>query len=252
MVSISKKKRQPIWSAQEVMVSTDANGRTVIFHIPSGTYLGLDAAASQIVDLLNRYPDLESAARELANRFGISEAQARNDVGLVIDAVGTLSAPRTKRGRLPSYSGARSVFAAWRRQKWPFRLLIVKVTAVVVVVEVGLKVTDVATLAERMKVPLATESASSTVVPLEHLRELGEHEQRLYLALRWVMDRWLYDGTCLRRSLTLGWFLRREHPVLRLGMTNENDAVAHAWIEVGGKSIDSQSVTMDFTTFSTG
>lgn len=143
-------------------------------------------------------------------------------------------------------AGLRVVTRSWWRQAWRYRWACVEVTLVVIAIEIGLKVTDVAHLARWMGVPLSTEHVPPPAIGPDDVSGLTEHEQRLHWALCWVMARWIYDGTCLRRALAFGWVLRRRSPVLRLGMLDEVGVVAHAWIEVEGTVFNAQPVTGTF------
>jgi hypothetical protein len=183
----------------------------------------------------------------LSRRFGISLEQALGDVGAVVAAVKGMSAPRTSRGRRPTVAGVRVVTRSWLRQSWRYRLAIFEVALVVAVIEIGLKLRNVSQLARLMGVPLATSESPQPAIGPDDLRGLTEREQRLYWAMSWVMARWLYDGTCLRRALVLGWFLRRRQPVLRLGMLDHDATIAHAWIEVGDRAFNAQPVTSIFS-----
>jgi hypothetical protein len=117
-----------------------------------------------------------------------------------------------------------------------------------VAVEIGLKCTDITRLARWMGVPLATDTVAPPAIGPDDLSILTERERRLHWAVYWVMARWLYDGTCLRRALAFGWILRRRAPVLRLGMLDDQGTLAHAWIEVEGRAFNSQPVTSTFAT----
>jgi hypothetical protein len=203
----------------------------------------LDRSAARIVDLLNEDPDPAHAASLLADRFGISRSQALTDVGGVIAAVKGLSAPRISRGRRPTIAGVRVVTRSWWHQSWRYRFTTVEVALVVMAIEVGLKVTDLSHLARWLGVPLATDQTSPPALAPDDLSGLSEHEIRLNWAIHWVMARWLYDGTCLRRALAFGWFVRRHHPVLRLGMLDHDSVIAHAWVEVDGKAFNAQPMT---------
>ncbi len=198
--------------------------------------------------MLNEDPDPERAAAALAERFGIPAGQAFDDVVAIVREVGRLSVSRGSRIRRPTIRGCRAVARSWWRQHWRYRVLIVEVTLVVIAIEIGLKLSNIARLARAAGVPLATHHAAPPIGAPDDLSSLCEHEQRVYWAVCWVMDRWLYDGTCLRRALAFGWFLRRRHPVLRLGMLDEHGTVAHAWIEVEGVAFGAQSVTRAFAT----
>jgi hypothetical protein len=237
---------QGVWSAREVITSLNSRGETILLHIPSGTYLGLDPTAARIVALLNENSDPNNAAAVLSNQFDISFTQALDDVIAVVVSVNDLAARRVSRLRRPSVAGTYIVFRAWWRQSRRYRLATLQVALMVMFVEVGLKVTDVARLARWMHVPLATDDSPLPAPGPDDMSGLSERELRVYWAINWVMVRWLYDGTCLRRALTFGWFLRGRHPVLRLGMIDEGDSMAHAWIEVEGRAFNSQTVTGSF------
>jgi hypothetical protein len=224
----------------------DAAGDTILLHIPSGTYLGLDRSAARIVELLNDDPDPRRAAAVLSEQFGIPFEQAFGDVSSVVAAVRGMSATRNSKGRRPTVAGVWVVTRSWWGQSWRYRWASLEVSLVVIAIEIGLKVTDVGHLARLMRVPLSTEESPSPAIGPDDVSGLTEHEQRLHWALYWVMNRWLYDGTCLRRALAFGWLLRRRGPVLRLGMLDEAGTIAHAWIEVEGMVFNAQPVTGTF------
>ncbi len=238
--------RKGAWSARDVVSTVDASGRTILLHLRSGTYLRLDRSAARIVDLLNEVPDPRHAAEALSRQFDVPFEQALGDVGAVAAAVQEMSAPRTNRGRRPTVAGLRVVIQSWWRRPARFRWTIVQVTLVFVAIEVGLKTVRVSRLAGWMQVPLATDQSPPPLAGEDDLTGLSAADHRAYEAIRWVLSRWLYDGTCLRRALALGFFFRRRHPVLRLGMIDDAGAVAHAWIEVGGRTFDTQAVTGTF------
>lgn len=60
-----------------------------------------------------------------------------------------------------------------------------------------------------------------------------------------VMRRWPVDGTCLRHSLIAGQRLRRLSPELVIGVrrTEQGAVEAHAWLQIGGVSLDPASET---------
>jgi hypothetical protein len=239
--------RKRAWSARDLVSSVDASGETILLHLRSGTYLSLDRSAARIVDLLNDDPDPGHAAEALSRQFGVPFEQALADVGAVVAAVQGLSAPRTNRGRRPTVAGVRVVTQSWWRMSTRYRSTTVRVTLVVVAIEVGLRMVSVARLARWLRVPLDTDQSPPPLTGPDDLDGLSDAEERAHWAVRWVLARWLYDGTCLRRALALGFFLRSRHPVLRLGMVDEAGGVAHAWIEVGGRAFDTQPVTGTFS-----
>jgi len=239
--------RERAWFARDIVTSVDSTGERVLLHLPSGTYLGLDRSAATIVDLLNESPDERQAASALVEKFGIPYERALGDVGAVVAAVQGLTAQRVNRGRRPTVAGVRVVALSWWRLSWSYKWTAILATGVMVVVEVGLKLVGLSRLARWMGVPLATDQTVPPVAGPDDLGILSGSEERAYWALGWVLARWLYDGTCLRRALALGWFLRRRGPVLRLGMIDGVGPVAHAWIEIEGRAFNSQPVRGTFS-----
>jgi hypothetical protein len=231
-----------------VVVTEDADGGTVLLHLPSGTYLSLDRSAARIVRLLGEDPDPLHAAQVLSRRFDVPLDRTLTDVQAVIDAVGDMSASRTGSGRRPTVAGVASVLRSWwRLPAGSYRLAAVQATLVVMVVEVGLRLVDLDRLSRWMQVPLATDPMPAPASGPDDLTVLSDREVLLHGAVAWVLARWLFDGTCLRRALTFGWFVRRHRPVLRLGMTADDGSVAHAWIEFDGRAFDAQPVSGTFT-----
>jgi hypothetical protein len=70
--------------------------------------------------------------------------------------------------------------------------------------------------------------------------ELSTSVRRQLRCARRVTDRWRFSrGPCLRRSLVAGHLIRRERPVLRLGVTDRDGTLgAHAWLEIGGRPLE--------------
>jgi hypothetical protein len=198
------------------------------------------------VNLLNLDPDPERVASALSKQYGIALPQALSDVRAVVSSVRNLGAVRENKGRHPTVAGVTHVARSWWRQPWTLRLTIFEVTLVVAAIEVGLKLTDVSRLGSLLGVPLGTDEVPPPAAGPDDLSGLSERKRRAYWSVDWVMQRWLYDGTCLRRALALGWMLRDRHPVLRLGMIDNAEMVAHAWIEVDGKAFGAQEVKSAF------
>ncbi len=71
---------------------------------------------------------------------------------------------------------------------------------------------------------------------------LSENERRWTRNATRVVRRWPLDATCLRRSLLLGWILRRREPQLIVGVRKRNDKIeAHAWIRLAGVDLDPEA-----------
>ncbi len=125
------------------------------------------------------------------------------------------------------------------------RWLVVRVTGVVIATEIGLRTIDIQRLAGLMKVPLASETADVPEDRPDELSGLSSGEQTTQLAIRWVLDRWIFPATCLREALVTGWFLRSRQPVLRLGLVGEGNT-CHAWVEADGMSFNATEVKAAF------
>jgi hypothetical protein len=124
------------------------------------------------------------------------------------------------------------------------RLRVPAVPAAVVVaagVELGLRTLPLPRLARWLGVGLdltsgAVGDTASAVLPASLRCHLD--------AVEVVMQRWPFGDTCLRRCLVLGHRLRGLQPVLRIGVRRGPDGRfgAHAWLEIGGCSLDPGSV----------
>jgi hypothetical protein len=219
----------------------------VLLHVPSGTYLRLDGSASTIVDLLVQQADVDRATTALADRYDIPVDRAAADVATVVTAVTRLRSERIGRPRRPTVGGVATEARKWWRLSTPLKVAVVRAAAMVVVVEVGLWTLDLRRLADRMGVPLITgTSVAARTAGEDDPDVLTPRERRELWATVWVLDRWVFDGTCLRRALVTGYFLRRRHPELRLGLIGEGET-SHAWVEAGGMSFNAQPVTGQFT-----
>jgi hypothetical protein len=221
------------------------SGHRILLHVPSGTYLKLDESASAIVDLLAKYGDAPVVAEALARQYSISPERANADVTSVVTTLQSLRPSRVSRARRPRLPGVIHITSQWWSLPVRQRLAVVRVTLLVVVVEMGLRTSDIATLARRMRVPLAAGIADLPVDKPDDVGSFSASEQRAYWAARWVLNRWIYPGTCLRRALVTGYILRRHHPVLRLGLIGDG-STSHAWVEAEGMSFNASVVTGAF------
>ncbi len=228
------------------------SGELVVLHVPSGTYLRLEGSASDIVDLLVEFGATGPAAQVLSTRYGLPSSRAEADVASVVTAIAGLHADRASRPRRPTGSGSLHVLRAWLRLPPGRMVAVAKAVGAVLAVEVGLRTGDLEQVARRFRVPLATGSAPATRADDEaNVAALTPREQRDYWAATWALDRWIYDGTCLRRALVTGWFLRRHRPELHLGLIGDGET-SHAWIEAEGMSFNAVPVTGRFTSLRPG
>lgn len=124
-------------------------------------------------------------------------------------------------------------------RRWPTRLRLVPLAVRTVLlftrVEVGLRRTDLPTLAGRLGVRLA--DAGESPVPST---VSGRSVRQALTVVTRVSERWPAGDTCLRRCLVLGALLAPVRPVLTLGVRRAEDGsiAAHSWLAVGGRSID--------------
>jgi hypothetical protein len=238
--------KQPITQLiRDCVAATSPSGDRVLLHLPSGTYLKLDRSAATIVDLLVVYGDVPRAAAALALQFSIPIERAQADVNSVVDTLSNLRASRSSPMRRPTPSGGMQIARQWWSLPTQLQFAVVKAVLVVVVAEIGLRSMDLGTLATRMRVPLTSGMADPPDQSADGLAGLSMGEQRAYWAAGWVLDRWLFPDTCLRRALVAGFFLRRHQPVLRLGLIGDGDT-SHAWVEAEGMTFNATAVTGSF------
>ncbi len=113
-----------------------------------------------------------------------------------------------------------------------------RVVAWFALVEVGLRARPLPALCRWLGVRL---EPGPPPAPSRHLT--SERAMRTARAVNRVNARWPWGGTCLRRSLVLGRLLADLSPTLVLGVRRDDagEIAAHAWLEVGGRSIDPDS-----------
>ncbi len=110
-----------------------------------------------------------------------------------------------------------------------------------VIVEVGLRTLRLPRLSHLLGVPLDTsvqrnaEITEPVIVPRWARRRLA--------ATRRALKYWPFGDSCLRLALVGGALVRRLDPILRIGVAkHEGEIKAHAWLEIGGLSLDPGSV----------
>ena len=232
-------------SGRDFISAKGSEGGRVLLHIPSGTYLKLDANSSAIFDLLIDHVDIECASAALSEQFSIDIDRARADVEYVVETLTSLQASRASRPRLPTMDGVKDTAQRWWSFSVALRIAIARVVLVVTIVEIGLRLTDLRRLSQVMRVPLAPDMTEIPRTGVVGAGALSLGEQRYYWATGWVLDRWVFEGTCLRRALVTGYFLRQHHPVLRLGLMRDGHT-SHAWVEADGMTFNQTEVTANF------
>ena len=117
----------------------------------------------------------------------------------------------------------------------------IKLASLALLVEAGLKTVSLPRLARWLHVPLTLDRSSAPVGRLDQL-PLTEAESDLLDTAWRVLRHRPFNGTCLRRALIAGYVLRYHDPRLRIGVAKSSGQVeAHAWVEGGGISLDSDA-----------
>ena len=75
--------RAQAFSTSDLLIARDDEG-AVVLHVPSGTYLKLDASATEILDLV-RSDGRVGAASQLVAKYGLDPDTAASDVTAVLD-----------------------------------------------------------------------------------------------------------------------------------------------------------------------
>jgi hypothetical protein len=228
------------------MVARDQNG-SVILHVPSGTYLRLDAAATEILDLVREEGE-DSATLSIARRHELDSDVAIADVKSVITAISTAGSGTASTGRRPTLQGSISVVRGWSRLSTPAKLAVAQATAMTVAVELSLHLFPIDKIARWVGAPLAdSQGQADTELPELTRDQLSDKERRFLAAMDWTLARWIFDGTCLRRALVSGWALRSRKPALHLGLLDDDEALAHAWLSFETFTLGSVGDVRDFT-----
>ncbi len=112
---------------------------------------------------------------------------------------------------------------------------------VALVVELGLRTMRLPRLARLLGVPL--EAAPGPAVEPTELVVVPRWARRRLVATRRALRHSPYGDSCLRVALVGGFLVRRLDPVLRIGVAKHDGEIrAHAWLEIGGRSLDAGSV----------
>ena len=178
--------------------------------------------------------------------FSIPLDRALADVASVFETISALRPVRGSQVRALTLAGAVKSLRQWWSMPLLLQVAVAKAAGMVLFIEIGLRSTDIERLSALLRVPLSSGLLEAPDADARVVELLSDNEQRAYWATGWVLDRWLFDGTCLRRSLATGYFLRRHHPILRLGLVGDGRS-SHAWIEAEGVAFNQTEVTGAFT-----
>lgn len=108
------------------------------------------------------------------------------------------------------------------------------------VVEAGLRPLPLPLLSRLLGVPLDTSPPRE--VQLTEPVIIPHWARRRLAAARRALRYWPFGDSCLRVALVGGCLVRRLDPVLRIGVAkHEGEIKAHAWLEIGGLSLDPDS-----------
>lgn len=109
------------------------------------------------------------------------------------------------------------------------------------VVEVGLHTLRLPRLSRLLGVPLDIDPQRDIEVTAPVI--VPRWARRRLRATRRALRYWPFGDSCLRLALVGGCLVRRLDPVLRIGVAkHDGEFKAHAWLEIGGLSLDPASV----------
>lgn len=129
-----------------------------------------------------------------------------------------------------------SIWIGMRRASRHDLWLAARAAVVAVLVEVGLRIATLPTVARLLGVTLETGRPEAEVyhpgaLPMDVVR-------RVDVAWRLLRHR-PFNGTCLRRALVGAWAIREQSHVVRIGVRKVSGGIAaHAWLVVDGVSLD--------------
>jgi hypothetical protein len=132
------------------------------------------------------------------------------------------------------------------KRSWSDRAELVRDVALLARIEWGLRRSTLPKLVGRLGIGWG--GAPKAIDPeVDALPSWAGRRFRIALA---VCKRWPFGDTCLRRSLLIGNRLSSLEPVLRIGVDRPAEGLlAHAWLEIDGRSLDPESknfATMQF------
>ncbi|HSB85446.1 MAG TPA: lasso peptide biosynthesis B2 protein [Ilumatobacteraceae bacterium] len=149
----------------------------------------------------------------------------------------------------------RFVRRARRALRLPPRELLTTIHVVVVLaaVEVLVRWVSLPRLSRVLgvRVDIQPPRADAVQLPVDALSRRAQRQ----LQCTWkVADAWPFSrGPCLRRALVGGHLIRDLHPAIRLGVAGSGDALlAHAWLEIDGRALETVSAFSLFQRRSAG
>jgi len=247
----------------DLLIAPRGDG-SIVLHIPSGTYLQLDASATTVLTLVGS-AGADGAATELVRRYGLDRSTADADVVRVVTAIVGAQTTLTGNVHRPTLGGGADVVRQWLGLDTRAKMATARIAVLVAAIELGLRFRPVNGVARRLQVPLevvdetANRPAATDAPPPTSAdtaptgsRELDPSDLtavEVYNlgAMDWVLARWIYDATCLRKALAGGWILRHRGPRLRIGLIDQGEVTAHAWLVVDGSTLGALGNVHDFS-----
>ena len=126
-----------------------------------------------------------------------------------------------------------------RSLSWAERWLLVETLPVTVAMAIGLRLRGY----RRLTALLERTAPLDGPPPREAAETVAERAMRIAAVVDVALRRGPFSGTCLERSLSLWWLLRRRgvESDLRLGVRRDGEFEAHAWVEVDGVVLNDRS-----------
>jgi len=144
----------------------------------------------------------------------------------------------TSRAELGTVFGRRFRHAA----RLPPRELVTtaRVLAVMMIVELSIRWVPLPRLSRLLGVRVDLTSSRPGAVPMP-LDDMPPGARRQLRCTRRVADAWPFSrGPCLRRALVGGHLIRRLGPAVRIGVSGGGaEVLAHAWLELEGRPLES-------------
>lgn len=219
---------------------------SVILHVPSGTYLRLDAAATEILTLWQT-DSASGAADSLVQRHGLDPIMAIEYVTSILDQIREARAVGETSMRRPGLRGGALVVRQWARLPARSKFVVAETTVLIVAIELALRVFPIDTVARRAGAPLADGRGVDDPGLAEiDVSKFADRTMLRLAAADWTLERWVFDATCLRKALLYGWVLRSHGPELHIGLVRTGDALAHAWLVVDGSTLGALGDVKDF------
>ncbi len=230
--------------ASNLMFTRHESG-SVVLNITNGTYLELDASATEILELVHAIGE-ERAALTLVDRYGVDGEAASIDVAAVVHKIHSGRTDKLRhRWRLNPRRCA-VVVVQWLNLPSSAKSVTLRTGALIVAVELAIRLFPIDQVAKRLGAPLSDRHQAATHRAQFEGLQLSQEEITRFAAIEWTLARWFFDGTCLRRSLARGWVLRSRSPCLHIGLISQKDIAAHAWLQVGDSTIGAVDGVYDF------